>query len=139
MQINRKMALAYLIASAAFIFWMPDAMAENRGDDCKESKAKYRNAKAGRDKAKASIDIIDYCGLGGYVRLADFNQAFGTSFDSSRGKLPKGSLDTVVLYFDPQKNSADDSTASEYVGWYLSIKYHSSGLVVDYIISNKHK
>ena len=116
-----------------------DVMAAAENGYCKGAKAAFKSAKNGREKAKLSIDIIDSCGLGGYARLAEFDAAFGTSFDSGRRKLPKGALDTVVLFFDPQKSSADDSMASAYTGWYLSIKYSSNGLVLDYMISSAHK
>lgn len=141
MQIKQIKVLftASFFVLSIFSFGCEYAMAATKVDRCNASKLAFRNAKKGGDKAKASIDIIDSCGLGNYQKLTAFDEAFGTSFDLNRKKLPKGSFNTSVLYFDPQKDSVDDSVAADNSGWFLAIKYSSNGLVINYVITNAHK
>ncbi|MBW8851677.1 MAG: hypothetical protein JF600_12905 [Xanthomonadales bacterium] len=141
MQISKSKAslLWAIFTLTSFSARCEDAVPLTTRGSCETSKAAFKSARKGADKAKASIDIIDSCGLGNYQKLTDFDEAFGTSFDLNRKNLPKGSFNTSVLYFDPQKDSADDSVAADNSGWYLAIKYSSNGLVINYVITNAHK
>lgn len=104
------------------------------------SKSAFRAAKKGAEKAKAAIDIIDSCGLEKYQKLSAFDAAFGASFDFTREKkIPRGAHGTVVLHFDPKRDSKNDAVAAAYTGWYLAIQYSPNGLVVDYVITNTDK
>ena len=110
------------------------------GSSCETSKSAFRAAKKGAEKAKATIDIIDLCGLEKHQKLSAFDAAFGTSFDLTREKkIPKGTHGTAVLYFDPQQDSKNEAVAAAYTGWYLAIQYSPNGLVVDYVITNTDK